>query len=235
MPRESSRRAALVFMAGSPPLPEERRDGTFPYLPAFAGSFLIVSRSMLTFTSSPSTTPPLSRAWLKLTPKSLRLIVTEVEKPAWTLPRWSLIWPEYVTGSVTYLLTPCMVNVPVTSNVFSPVDLTDLLLKVISGNFSTSKKSAERRCLSRSGWLVSMLAALILKSTEEAGRFLGSISTVPENSLNRPRAWLTKWRTWNPISEWTVSTANVSAWSGRVARAERATAANSLRFMTIPP
>jgi hypothetical protein len=44
---------------------------------------------------------------------------------------------------------------------------TRVLLKVISGYFATSKKSAVRRCLSRGSTPVSMLSTLAANSTED--------------------------------------------------------------------
>ncbi len=104
------------------------------------------------------------------------------------------------------LVTPCIVKLPVTSNLSLPAAFTDLLLKVISGYFSTSKKSGVRRCLSRSATPVSMLVALILKSTDDFARFCGSRLMVPPKSLKRPRTLVTRWRTWNDTSEWPLST-----------------------------
>ena len=82
---------------------------------------------------------------------------------------------QIVTGRVTSLVTPCMVRVPVTSYLFWPLATIFVLLKVISGNFSTSKKSAERRCLSRPSSLVSMLVVLIVNSTD-GGLRLGRVA-----------------------------------------------------------
>src|SRR3954452_13771845 len=126
-----------------------------------------------------------------------------------------------------------MVSVPVTLYLSLPAGWTDSLLKVISGYFSTSKKSAERRCVSRLATPVSMLVALMWNSTEEVGRFLGSSCTVPEKALNRPRTWLTRWRIWNDTSEWLGSMAKVSARSGRAASVVRTAAANNLRFIGV--
>src|SRR4051812_6583106 len=126
-----------------------------------------------------------------------------------------------------------MVRVPVTLYLSLPAGWIDSLLKVISGYFSTSKKSAERRCVSRLATPVSMLVALMWNSTEEVGRFLGSSCTVPEKALNRPRTWLTRWRIWNDTSEWLGSMAKVSARNGRAARVVSTAAANSLRFIGV--
>jgi hypothetical protein len=57
-----------------------------------------------------------------------------------------------------------------------------VLVKVMVGYFSTSKKSAERRCASRSFWFVSMLAALIVNATVERVGSSASKPIVPSNS-----------------------------------------------------
>ena len=59
-------------------------------------------------------------------------------------PDWSLLTPEMEKGSDTSFVTPCMLRSP-TATSLSPFFSIRLLLKVISGYFSTSKKSAVRR------------------------------------------------------------------------------------------
>ena len=78
-------------------------------------------------------------------PKSFRLRVVVASKPALSLPIWSLMSPRKPTASTTGFVTPCMVRSPATSNASFPFGVTFVLLKVISGNFATSKKSGERR------------------------------------------------------------------------------------------
>ena len=72
--------------------------------------------------------------------------------------------PNEVTLSTTSLVTSLIVRSPVTSKESSPVFFHDLLLKVIAGNLATSKKSADCRCLSRSG-----LAVLIEATNSDSG------------------------------------------------------------------
>ena len=60
-----------------------------------------------------------------------------------------------------------------------------MLEKRSSGKRSTSRKSGERRCVSRASTLVSTLAASITTSTEESPNG-SSIRICPENLLNRP-------------------------------------------------
>jgi hypothetical protein len=80
-----------------------------------------------------------------------------------------------------------------------------VLAKLSVGNFSTSKKSADRRCVSRSFSLVSTLADWIVTDTDEALALLSSNSIVPSKSSKRPRTLVTRWRTWNRTSEWDLS------------------------------
>ncbi len=74
---------------------------------------------------------------------------------------------------------------------------------------SVSKKSAERRCASRSALPVSTDDRTTEASTLESS---GSspVTKVPENSVNLPFTLLTiRWRTLNPTSEWVVSMVHV--------------------------
>ena len=80
-----------------------------------------------------------------------------------------------------------------------------MLLKLISGNFAVSKKSAEFRCLSRLSLFVLMEAVLIVKTTEDASGLAWSIWIVPSKSVKSPRTFETKWRTWKLTSEWVLS------------------------------
>ena len=99
-------------------------------------------------------------------------------------------------------VTPCIVNVPVTSYVsFFPDALMLVLLKVISGNFSTSKKFAPRRSLSRFSTPVLIEALLMLNSTEDAVGLARSTLIVPLKLSNLPLTRLTRWRTWKSASE----------------------------------
>jgi hypothetical protein len=61
------------------------------------------------------------------------------------------------------------------------------LLKVITGNRSASKKSADLRWASRSGIPVSMLATCIATSTQHPSGCSSSAVRVASISLNRPR------------------------------------------------
>src|SRR5438105_2044191 len=118
-----------------------------------------------------------------------------VVKPARSPPHGSLMKPRNSTGRVTVLVTPCMVNVPVTSYTsFLPDALMLVLLKLISGNFSTSKKFAPRRSLSRLSLPVSIEVVLILNSTEDAAGFARSTLIAPLKSSNLPLTRLTRWR-----------------------------------------
>ena len=81
-----------------------------------------------------------------------------------------------------------------------------VLLNVIWGFFSASKKSGERRCLSRSASFVSMLAVWIENSTEEFSGLARSTLIVPLTSSNRPVTRLMRWRIVKMASEWVLST-----------------------------
>src|SRR5207247_10475451 len=61
-----------------------------------------------------------------------------------------------------------------------------LLLKVMVGYFSTSRKSPERRCLSRFSSPVSSVAASMVTSTDEFVGLFSSRLSFTSNLLNRP-------------------------------------------------
>src|SRR5260370_28222140 len=137
-------------------------------------------------TSSPTTRVP-SIIWFHVRPKSLRFSVVVASHPdtivVASLPRPDTIvpcepaplpLPVNSTVSPTSLVTPCIVKSPVTSPVFWPVRLTDLLLNVISGNFSTSKKFDDLRSLSRMSLSVFTLAVLIVTSTVDCSGLASS-------------------------------------------------------------
>ncbi len=73
-------------------------------------------------------------------------------------------------------------------------------LKVSFGFFSTSKKASLRRCLSRAGSLVSMLAASIDTSTELFVKSSRSITIFPSNLVKRPGTLLNRWRIVKPTA-----------------------------------
>ena len=110
-----------------------------------------------------------------------------------------------MTGSVTSFETPCIVSVPVTAYWSLPVEAIFELLKVISGNFAASKKSGERRSLSRSALLVSIEAVLIVNVTDDASGFAASAWIAPSKSENRPWTLEAKCRTWNSTAECPLS------------------------------
>ena len=102
----------------------------------------------------------------------------EVSKPALSIgPIFAN--PRKVTGRVTSLVAPCMVSVPVTSYRSPPFGVILVLLNVISGYLSTSKKFALRRSSSRLALPVSMLAALIVSCTLDASGLALSTTIVP--------------------------------------------------------
>ena len=84
-----------------------------------------------------------------------------------------------------------------------------VLSKVMVGYVSTAKKSSLRRCASRSGVLVSMLAAWISKLTDDCAGWASLKVMVPAKSAKRPRTFVMRWRTWKVASEWVLSMAKV--------------------------
>src|SRR5579863_7950573 len=91
-------------------------------------------------------------------------MVNEDLKPAFS-PLADLSMPITVTGIVIRLVTPWRVKSPVTSRVWGSFWATDVLVKESAGYFSTSKKSAERRCLLRASLSVLIDADLTEKAT----------------------------------------------------------------------
>ncbi|MNI90051.1 hypothetical protein D3C73_1475300 [compost metagenome] len=88
--------------------------------------------------------------------------------------------------TTTGLVTPRMVRSPVTSAVFSPVDLTLVETKVALANLLAFRKSALAMCLSRSAWLVNTLAVLTLNSILLASGLAASKLNLPSMSLKVP-------------------------------------------------
>ena len=132
------------------------------------------------------------------------------------------------------MVMPCMVKSPVTSKTSLRLVGAILVdLKVISGNLSVSKKSALRRCLSRSATPVSMVAVLMVTLTDDAAGLALSMLTMPETSANLPLTLLMKWRTRNMASEWRLSTVNasVAAEASDAAPRSSAAAVRDLNFM----
>ena len=115
-------------------------------------------------------------------------------KPCALFPHGSLAKPMKLIGSVTSFVTPRMVSGPVTwSCLLLPV--TFVLLKVISGCCSASKKSAERRWPSRSFSLVSTLPVLTLNATDDCSGLASSNWMVPSRSEKLPRTLVIRCRT----------------------------------------
>ena len=68
-----------------------------------AHGVLLILDEVMTQTSSPRSTPPLSRALFQTIPKSLRFSVVSASNPARCLPHGSFAAPRYVAGSVAEL------------------------------------------------------------------------------------------------------------------------------------
>src|SRR6266700_4189472 len=93
--------------------------------------------------------------------------------------RWpilgSLNSPYFTTESVTGRVLPLMVRSPVMVKRSCPAGSILVLLKVIVGYLSTSRKFDERRSLSRWVLWVRILAVWMVTSTDDASGLLGSI------------------------------------------------------------
>ena len=127
-------------------------------------------------------------------------------KPATTLPGFMPGWvPALVMGKVMRLVTPRRVKSPVTSSLPLATSFTEVLLKVMVGYFSTSKKSAPFRCLSRPSLSVFTLAASMLTSTLDLLTSAGSTLMVPLNLVKRPLVLASRWRILKLTSLWTAS------------------------------
>src|SRR2546427_3632367 len=94
-----------------------------------------------------------------------------------------------------------MVRSPVTLQWLVPVASTPVLLKVMVGWFATSRKSALRRCPSRSGSAVVKLAASMVASTEQPAESRGSKENRPLRFLKWPRTIVTIMRSEEHTSE----------------------------------
>src|SRR6185503_11284153 len=117
-------------------------------LPLDYAGFSTTCESIESFTSSPTTTPPVSSNWFQPKPKSLRLSLPVALNPARLFPYGSLATPSSVASSAISFVTPCSVNSPMSRYWFESRDTcsTRRLLKVIVGYLSTSKKSGDLRC-----------------------------------------------------------------------------------------
>src|SRR5215469_6939843 len=99
----------------------------------------------------------------------------------------SLNSPYLTTSSVTGLVASLMVRSPVRRKRSGPADSTPVLLKVMVGYLSTSRKLDDRRSLSRCSLWVRMLAVLMLTSMFERAGSSGKTSPVTETSAKWPR------------------------------------------------
>src|SRR6266851_5654928 len=172
-------------------------------LPDFLGACLIISASMVILTSSPTTTPPLSRVAFHLTPKSSRLTLEVAVTAARTLPQGSFtgaVGPS--TSSTTSLVVPRMVRSPVTLSFPGAACSTLLDLNVMVGKWATSKNLSLRRSLSRAGSRVSTVETSMVTSTVDLVTSLSSSTIVPLTLLKAPRTVeIAMWRTENCADE----------------------------------
>ena len=100
-------------------------------------------------TSSPTRMPPVSSAAFQVSPKSLRLIFVVADNPRRVFPQGRRGRSRNVKSHVTLRVTPRMVSSPVTANSPSPARLMRVDLNDRFGNFSTCRKSALFKCVSR--------------------------------------------------------------------------------------
>ena len=85
-----------------------------------------------------------------------------------------------------------------------------MLTKRSSPPLAGSKKSADRRWASRcSLWVV--IEALSIRTVDRGLRRIAPGAISPENSVNRPRTLLIRWRTLKPTSECAGSMVQVPA------------------------
>ena len=166
-----------------------------PVDPAWREAWASISMTIFLETS----TPPVSRATFHVIPKSSRSISVRAETASFSLPHGSLAMPSSSTSTVTGLVTPLMVRSPVTVKSVPLPETTFALAKVMVGYFSISRKSPERRWVSRSATPVSMDAVCIVASAVEDARSAPTVIE-PVNSANWPRTLVTiRWRATKPI------------------------------------
>ena len=127
-------------------------------------------------------------------------------QPIRSLPHGSMPRPADSASSATSRVVSRIVSSPITRSRPPPRPSTRVLRNRSTGKFSTSKKSAERRWLSRWAVPVSMLAASIATSTHDLARSPSSSWIAPVYFRNRPRTFEdTMWRIEKPAVEWVGS------------------------------
>src|SRR3954471_5897306 len=172
-------------------------------------AFLIAETSNSIWMRSLTRTPPVSSGVFQVSPQSLRLIARAPSKPTRTLPKGSCADAVRVKSTVTGLVTSRIVRSPVTRKTSASTCSTPLDANAISGYRSTSRKSAERRCASRSALPVSMLAVRMRIDTELAGGSAGSRRAAPLKSVKAPRIVVTiAWRARMPLRVWAACPAS---------------------------
>ncbi len=97
--------------------------------------------------------------------------------------------PVYSTLNVTGLVTSRIVKSPVKSYSASPVFLISVATNVICGYFSASKKSSERKCISRSSLRELILATSIINLISASVKSSGSNFKSAVNVSNEPRTF----------------------------------------------
>src|SRR6266571_1952570 len=169
------------------------------------------SSSMRTF--FPTSTPPVSRLWFQVIPNSSRSISVEAANAARVSPRRPIPSPWYSTSSTTGRVTSRMVRSPTTLRVVSPVRSTRVLLNVMFGYSSTSKKSGLWRWLSRISIPVSMEVGSMVTSTHDSSG-VGPTWICPPKRVKWPRTFDSiMYRATNPTPVWAGSISQV-LWPG---------------------
>src|SRR5260370_8340026 len=159
--------------------PASRRTIWWPAVCEASSYALIRETSNSTFRLSPTRNPPVSSAAFQLRPKSLRLILVVAEAPILAFPQGSFVSADGIsTLRTTSLVTPWIVRLP-SNRSSSPCIVISLLLTLIVGSFSTSRKSALFSCVSRAASRVLIVLPSITTSTLDEVGFSGSYTTLP--------------------------------------------------------
>src|ERR1700722_5918499 len=136
-------------------------------------------------------------------PNSLRLMTRLISEPVCDSPFESLLWATRLDRSVSGLVTPWNVKSPVKLYCWSLTLWADVFLKVISGNFSTSRNAEALISLLSSETPVFKVSVLISSLTVDSCGASRSIDTLPETPPQKQPSMLVvhKRRTLNSTEE----------------------------------
>src|SRR5260370_6064550 len=140
---------------------------------------------------------------LPFMPNSLRLMTRKISEPVCDSPFESLLWPTRLDRSVSGFVTPWNVKSPVKVYCRSLTLWADVLLKVISGNFSTSRNAGALISLLSCVTPVFNVSVLISSLTVDSCGASGSNDTLPETPPQKQPSMLVvhKNRTLNTTEE----------------------------------